>query len=256
MLKKSIFTLLFCAVLALTGLHANGQEPDPKEIELTDLVLKADRGLDLNEFEIARRYLSQAKEIIVQNPEINIGLQGHFNKVSGKLYMKSSFNQALEYFNIALSQFEDNPSEKARINLFIGITYYYTNDLRTAEIYFSEAKEYFSLSKDTANLAQALNNLGVIALQKGNDEAAADFFRKALLINTELRHLVNASRNSFNLDYFSDSSSLTIKNDSKSIITDLEGGGGTSGSGTTINTSGSGTVVVGSGSGGGLQKTK
>jgi tetratricopeptide (TPR) repeat protein len=247
MLKKSIFTLLFCAVLALMCFQANAQEPNAKEIELANLVLKADTSLDLNEYETAKHYLSKAKEIIVQNPGININLQGHFNKVSGKLYMKSSFNQALEYFNTALSQFNHDPLEQARVNFFVGIAYYYANDSITAKVYSSQAKEYFMLNKEDANLAQALNNLGLIAFKQGDEEAAVDFCYQALLINIELKDSLNASRNRFNLDYFSDSSSLSIENDYKSINNELDGGGGNSGSGTTINTGGSGTVVVGGG---------
>jgi tetratricopeptide (TPR) repeat protein len=248
MLKKSIFTLLFCAVLALMGFQANAQELTTKEIELANLVLKADTSLDLNEYETAKFYLSQAKEIIVQNPGININLQGHFNKASGKLYMKNSFNEALEYFNIALSQFNRNPLEQARVNFFVGIAYYYANDSITAKVYFSQAKEYFILNKEDTNLAQALNNLGVIAFKQGDEEAAVDFCHQALLINTVLKDSLNASRNRVNLEYFSDLSSLSIENVHKSINSELDGGGGnSSGSGTTINTGGSGTVVVGGG---------
>ncbi|MGC2237750.1 MAG: hypothetical protein WA584_16420 [Pyrinomonadaceae bacterium] len=248
MLKKSIFTLLFCAVLALTVFGAKAQESATKETELANLVLKADTSLDLNESEPAKYCLSQAKEIIAQNPGISINLQGHFNKVSGKLYMKSSFNQALEYFNIALSQFAREPLEQARVNFFVGIAYYYANDPITAKVYFSQAKEYFILNKDDANLAQALNNLGVIAFKQANEETAVGFCHQALLINIELKNSLNASRNRFNLNYFSDSSSLNVEDDYKSINNELEGGGGnSSGSGTTINTGGSGTVVVGGG---------
>lgn len=236
MLKKIIFTILLCAVSALTVFPANAPESTQKELQLTNLIIKADSSLDLNESEIAKHYLQQAKDMIVQNPEINLSLQGHFNKVSGKLYMKTSIVQAHEYFNTALMQFAGDPAEQARVNLFVGIAYYYANDFNTAKVYFTEAKEYFTGSEDDLNLAQALNNLGVIAFKQGNDQAAIEFCQQALLINIEFNASLNASRNRFNLDYFADSSYLNIA---------LGGGGGGSGSGTTVDTSGSGTIVVG-----------
>lgn len=245
MLKKSIFTVLFWLALTLTVFHVNAQVPTPKEIELANLISAADTSLDLNEAGTAEQYLFQAQEIIVQNPEVNESLQGHFNKVSGKLYMKSSFNQAIEYFNTALMQFDGDPSEQMRVNFFIGIAYYYASDLDTAKIYFNQAKEYFILSEDDPNLAQALNNLGVVAFKQRDEAAAVDFCRQALLINIEIDASFNASRNRFNLDYFSDLSSLRIENEYKSITIELGGGGGGSGSGTTVNTGGSGTIVVG-----------
>lgn len=237
MLKKSIFTVVFCLALTLTVFHVNAQQPDSKEIELANLVTAADTSLDLNESETAERYLFQAKEIISQNPGINVSLQGHFNKVSGKLYMKSSFNQALEYFNTASMLFEGDPAEQIRVNFFVGVAYYYADDLDTAKVYFNEAKEYFILIEDDLNLAQALNNLGVIAFKQRDEAAAIDFCRQALLINIEFNASLNASRNRFNLDYFSDLSYLTIEFGG--------GGGGGSGSGTTVNTGGGGTIVVG-----------
>ncbi|MCD9188594.1 MAG: tetratricopeptide repeat protein [Pyrinomonadaceae bacterium] len=253
MLKQAVFTILFFAITAFTVFHANAQTPTAEESELATLIVKADTSFDMDQIETAEEYLLEAKKIIVRNPEIDVNLQGHFNKVSGKLYMKNSFAQALEYFNVAARNFDRNEAESAQIKMFTGIAYYYANDLRMAELYFQEAKGYFSLSRDNAGLAQVLNNLGIIAYEQGNEEAAAEHCRQALALNLALANTLNASRNQSNLDYFTNSEfHFGSKNaESKNERVD-NGGGGGSGSGTTVNTGGGGTVVVGGNGGGGL----
>lgn len=254
MFKRAVFTILFFAVAALTVFHANAQTPTAEESELTTLILKADTSFDLGQIETAEAYLMEANEMIVRNPGIDVNLQGHFNKVSGKLYMKSSFARALEYFNIAALKFNRNEAESAQVKMFTGIAYYYASDLRMAELYFQEAKEYFILNRDNAGLAKVLNNLGIIAYKQGNEETAAEFCRQALALNLELENDLDASRNQSNIDYFTNSEFHfgNKNNESKNVRVD-HGGGGGSGSGTTVNTGGGGTVVVGGsgGSGGG-----
>ena len=251
MLKKSIFALLLCAVIALMIFPVSAQEPSAEETELANLITNADKKLDLNERDAAEAYLSQAREIISRNPSINKALQGHFNKVSGKLYMKSSLAEALRYFNLASSQFEGNETERVRVNFFIGVAYYYARDLATANAYFTETKQYFIAQGDQANLAQALNNLGVVAFERGDAETAISLCRQALAINNEIGNSLNASRNKYNLDYFSNPSLFSGDIDDQPV-NHGGGGGGTSGSGTGVNTGGSGTVTTGGNGGGGF----
>lgn len=244
MLKIIIFALSVCAFFAFTVFNVNGQQLTEKELELQDMIVKTDAKIDLNDPQAAAAHLSQAEQIILQNPNIDNNLQGHFHKVKGKIYMKTSLYQALEHFNAATSRFAGNATEQARVELFVGIAYYYADDLSAAQIYFNAAKEYFIESEDEAYLAQALNNLGVIAFRQGNESAAVGLCEQALLINTETEYYISAARIQFNLDYFADS-----------VISDIEGyyeranlgGGGSSGSGTTVNTGGGGTVIVNNG---------
>lgn len=250
MLKKLIFASIFCTVFLVSVFHASGQQPTTPELELAGLIMNADRSLDLSEPHKAESYLLQAKQIILQNPNISNNLQGHYNKVAGKMYMKSSLNQALVYFNNAISRFSGNALEQARVDLFIGIAYYHAGDLNASAFYFGSSKEYFILSEDDANLAQTLNNLGVVAFRQGNAAAAIDYCEQALLINNEENSQLNAVRNQLNLNYFIDLSTIALEEYYQALINDL-GGGGTSGSGTTITTNGSGTVVAGGGSGNG-----
>lgn len=252
MFKRAVFTMLFFAITALTVFHTNAQTPTSEESELATLIIRADTSFDLDQIETAEQYLLEAKEIIIRKPDIDANLQGHFNKVSGKLYIKSSFGQALEYFSIAAQKFNRNEAESAQVKMFTGIAYYYANDLRMAELYFQEAKEYFILSRDNAGLAQVINNLGIIAYEQGNEETAAEFCRQALALNLELENALNASRNQSNIDYFTNSAFYSGNKNSESKNERVDnGGGGGSGSGTTVNTGGGGTVVVGGGNGSG-----
>ncbi|HQU86147.1 MAG TPA: tetratricopeptide repeat protein [Pyrinomonadaceae bacterium] len=250
MFRKTVFTAVIFAISLTAYLQVNAQTSE--ETELANLITKADSNFDLNKLEPAAEYLVQAKKIIDRNPSIDTNLQGHFYKVSGKLSMKNSFAEALEYYNLASTKFDRNNAEIARVKFFIGIAYYYAKDFRTAELYFQEAKEYFTLNRDNANLAQTLNNLGVTAFEQGNKESAIELCRHALAINLELENTLNASRNQSNLDYFNGNEFYVPNKNSqtKPVIID-HGGGGGSGSGTTVDTSGGGTVTVGGGGNGG-----
>lgn len=249
MLKKLIFALSVCAFLAFTVFNANGQQLTANELELKSLILKADKRLNFDEPYAAREYLSEAEQIIVQNPNINNNLQGHFYKVSGKIHMKSSPAQALGYFDAANSRFAGNAVEQSRVNLFKGIAYYYADDLNTAEVYFDAAKAYFIENEDDEYLVHSFNNLGVVAFRKGNQSAAVALCQQALSVNSGTDNYISELRIQFNLDYFSGTASSDIESYYERATT-ASGGGGSSGSGTTVNTGGGGTVVVNNGNSG------
>lgn len=248
MLKRLVFALSVCAFFAFTVFNVNGQQSGDEEVELKNLIVKADRRLNFDDSETAREYLYQAEQIILQNPGIDSDLQGHFYKVSGKIHMKSSLNQALGYFSAANARFAGNAVERSRVELFMGIAYYYANDLNTAQFYFNKAKTYFIENGDDEYLAHALNNLGVIAFRHGNASAAVDFCEEALIVNSETENFISKLRIQFNLDYFTEATTSDIE-DYYEQANIAFGGGGSSGSGTTVKTGGGGTVVVNNGNG-------
>ena len=246
MLKKSIFALSVCAFFAVTVFKVSGQELTDNELELKNLIVKADRRLNFDEPYAAREYLYQAEQIIIQNPNIDNDLQGHFYKVSGKVHMKSSLSQALGFFNTANSRFAGNAVEQSRVNLFKGIAYYYANDFNTAKVYFDAAKAYFIENEDEEYLVQALNNLGVVAFRQGNRSAAVALCEQALSVSSRTDNYISELRIQFNLDYFSEMASSDIEGYYERANGSF-GGSGSSGSGTTIKTGGGGTVVVNNG---------
>ncbi len=248
---NSIVTLVFVC-LFLTSLTVKGENATSIESEFAALIIKADSDFNSGDSRLAEENLFQANEILTANPNLNSTLQGHFNKVSGKLYMHTSLNTALAYFNTAFSQFSDKPSEQAQVKMFIGIAYLYANNLAAAEMYFNESNDYFSSHDDRESLAQSLNNLGVLRFQQGDTQTAVSLCSQAFAINTYAGNSAEASKNQENINRFLGGGFLAENNDDKAepeIIN--HGGGGSSGSGTEISTSGSGTVVTGSGGGGG-----
>ena len=246
---NSIVTLVFVC-LFLTSLTVKGQNPTSIESEFADFIIKADSDFNAGDSQMAEENLFQANEILSANPNLDRTLQGHFNKVNGKLYMQSSLNTALAYFNTAFSQFSDTPSEQAQVKMFIGIAYLYANDLAAAEMYFNESNDFFSANDDRESLAQSLNNLGVLRFQQGDTQTAVSLCDQAFAINTNAGNYAEASKNQENINRFLGNGFMAKTDDKKAepeIIN--HGGGGSSGSGTEINTNGSGTVVTGSGGG-------
>jgi tetratricopeptide (TPR) repeat protein len=173
--------------------------------------------------------------------------------------MKTSESTALSYFNLAYSQFSGNTSEQYRTKLFIGIAYFYANKLSLADSQFRQAKSYFEANSDTLNLAQALNNIGVVYYKNGDYQNALAFCQQALDLNISLGNTLNANRNQSNINDILTSSNRLMLDKPDFIATEeifdtdvsdttfLFGGGGTTTNDTTINTSGSGTTSTNGG---------
>jgi tetratricopeptide (TPR) repeat protein len=212
------------------------------EADFADLVVLADAKLDLHERQNAEQYLTQANQLLNQNPGISVFLKGHFNKVYGKIYMEQNATTALQYFNTALTQFSGNSLEQAETKMFIGITYYHAGNYTVAESYFEEAKTVFSAQGDLQKSAQVLNNLGLIYFKRGDTANAETFCERSLNINNEIGNRINASRNQQNLSFFD--GVLTSDFHRPSIADWFAQMGGTGTGSGTITTSGSGTVVV------------
>jgi len=212
------------------------------ESDFADLIMQADAKLDSCERQSAEQYLTQANQLLTQNPGISVFLQGHFNKVYGKLYMEHDAATALPYFNTSITQFSEDALEQAETKMFIGITYYHAGNYTVAESYFEQAKAVFSAQGDMQKSAQVLNNLGLIYFQRGEAANAETFCQRSLNINNEIGNRANAGRNQYNLEAFAGFWSSDFYQPPVKDATGEMGGTGT-GSGT-ITTSGSGTVVI------------
>jgi tetratricopeptide (TPR) repeat protein len=218
------------------------------EAEFADLVAEADIKLDLNDRGSAEQNLLHAKQILDQNPNIDVFLKGHYNKVYGKLYMTYDATIALQYFNASHSQFSGNILEQAEAKMFIGITYYHAGDYAAAKNYFEDAKIVFDSRGDMQKSAQVLNNLGVVYYRQGDALNAVQYCQDSLSINNQIGNRVNAVRNQQNLAVITGIGSLQALSDTLedeiNAAAAAAGGTGTGSGGTTITTSGGGTVVV------------
>lgn len=250
-IKTIIITVFVCLFLANYSVSA--QSGGLAEIEFTNYVKQADAEFDVGNIQGTEQNLTNAGQILNANPNLSIYLKGHYNKVKGKLYMTSSLTTALQYFNTSLSQFSAFPADQAKVKVFVGIAYYYAQDINAAETYLNEAKFFFTNNNESENLAQSLNNLGVLAYYKGDSDTAMANCNQAYSINTANGDSSAASKNLQNINYFMSgglinfkaSSSDDKKDESEPEIIVNDGGGGSQGSGGTIKTNGGGTVVGG-----------
>lgn len=184
------------AVALLETLRANHKEPLDEYLKAS--VKLADVYLDLNLREKAEQVLLTA----ALPDGAGNGIKGHFYKVSGKLYMKTDKEKALQFFNKAFSNFNGDEREQNEIKMFIGNTLYYARDFQNAKNYYEQAKSGFEQLNDQRNLAQILNNLSVISFNRDEIQSAIALCENALMINTENPNELNRARNLINLMYF------------------------------------------------------
>jgi tetratricopeptide (TPR) repeat protein len=245
MLRKSTVTLTVFVCIIWLCIPANAQTSADNQFAV--LVKKADSSFNSGDRQSTERYLNEANAVLSQNSGISKILQGNSKTVQGKLFMESSLESSLNYFNEALKLVTGNRSSQAETKLFIALAYYYSGDYKTAQRYLAESKEFFSANRDNANYAQVLNDEGVIAFMEGDAQTANELCRQALSINLEIGNSINAAKNQQNIDFIN---GRTINNSgyNKKPIT-KEGGGGNTGSGTGVGTGGGGTVIIGGGGG-------
>ena len=129
-------------------------------------------------------------------------IKGIYHKISGKLSMNSDKEKALDNFNKAKSFFNGNDLELNETKLFTGNTYFYAKDFDSAKNLYEQSKQFFELQNDKTNLAQILNNLGVINYRQNDLQNAIANGEYALSINIETQNDLNKARNLINLMYF------------------------------------------------------
>lgn len=184
------------AIAVLENFRLNYKEPADEYLKAS--IKLADVYVDLNLKEKAGQILSSLA--LPENAPDSI--KGHFNKVSGKLYMKTDKEKALGFFKQAFSNFSDDEREQNEIKMFIGNALLYAKDFQGAKNYYEQAKIGFEQQNDRRNLAQTLNNLGVVYYAKDEIQAAIAACENALMINTENPNELNKARNLINLMYF------------------------------------------------------
>jgi CHAT domain-containing protein len=134
-------------------------------------------------------------------------IKGVFNKISGKLLMKTDKANALKFFNKANLYFAGDEHEQAEVSMFIGNTNYYAKTYSTAKSYYEQAKIIFEHQNNQLNIAQIENNLGIVFYNQKDYQAAILNCENALAINIELDNELNKARNQINLMYFNEAAS-------------------------------------------------
>lgn len=129
-------------------------------------------------------------------------IKGIYYKISGKLFMKSDKEKALSNLNRANFYLSGNDAELNETGLFIGNAYFYAKDFDSAKSFYEQSKQFFELQNKKENLAQALNNLGVISYRKKDISTAITNCEYALSLNLELKNETDKARNLINLMYF------------------------------------------------------
>lgn len=129
-------------------------------------------------------------------------VKGIFNKISGKLFMKTDRERSLAFFNKAGVFLDEDDDESAHLLLFTGNTHFYARDYPSARSFYERAKADFERQNNSAELAQVLNNLSVIHYNQRDYAAAIAVCENALNINIEARNTIDQARNLINLMYF------------------------------------------------------
>jgi CHAT domain-containing protein len=184
------------AITSLENVRANFNETISENL-LASLKL-ADIYLELGNHK-------KAEEIIVSlsiSENLPDYIKGVFYKISGKLYMKSDKEKALNFFNKAKLLFNGNEDESAQLLIFFGNTHYYAKDYASAKPFYEQAKSSFERQNNLSDMAQVLNNLGVIYYIQKEYAPAIASCENALIINTEIQSDLNQARNLINLMYF------------------------------------------------------
>jgi tetratricopeptide (TPR) repeat protein len=228
------------------------------EMQFADLITHADSHLEFGSRTVAQSSLNDAGTMLAQNQTaIRPFLQGHFNKVNGKLWMKDNPALALQYFATASSQFVGNPLELAITDMFVGITFYNQADYVSAQTLFMSSKQVFEQNNDQLNLAQVLNNIGAVYYKQNSRDLAISNTTQALSINLTIPHFRNATINQgnlfiiiqltqpfFQLTSFSDDSEKVADKSSLNQSPNQDFGSGGSVPEGAVKTNGSGTIVI------------
>ncbi|MCU0240228.1 MAG: CHAT domain-containing protein, partial [Pyrinomonadaceae bacterium] len=187
--------------IELLEIVRQNHQNSPTEYHLASIKL-ADILLDLGNQKKAEDIISSLN---ISNNLSNY-VKGVFYKVSGKLFMKTNKNEALALFEKAAVFLKNNEQESAEIKLFIGNTYFYANDFSSAKPIFEETKISFEKFNDQFNLAQSINNLGVINFHQKELQLAISNCENALIINIKIQADLNLVSNLINLMYFYENS--------------------------------------------------
>lgn len=184
------------AVALLENVRANFKTPAAENLLAT--IKLADIYYDLGN-------VGKAEEVLLtlnMTDETSEYIKGLFYKVSGKIFAIKDKNRSLSHFNKANSYLAGNEGEINEIKLFTGNTHFYARDFPAAKNLYDESKLFFESQNDRNNLAQILNNLGVISYSQNDTLTAINECQYALALNIELRSELNKARNLINLMYF------------------------------------------------------
>jgi class 3 adenylate cyclase/tetratricopeptide (TPR) repeat protein len=108
----------------------------------------------------------------------------------GRLFEKwGRYNAARESFEAGLEALNGNPDglEAGRIYVGLGLTYYHDGELDQASELAHRALDIMQKIEDQPGIAQANNNLAVIAAKKGNFKQARDHYDACLQIWAQTR---------------------------------------------------------------------
>jgi CHAT domain-containing protein/tetratricopeptide (TPR) repeat protein len=109
------------------------------------------------------------------------------NSVGGVYFELGKKQEALEYYNQALSLFraEKKPSREAETLSFIANLYFQSGETQSSLNFYNQALEIQRAEKDTAAQARTLGTIGIIYLQLGELQQALATYNQALELQRE-----------------------------------------------------------------------
>ena len=121
--------------------------------------------------------------------------------LGGILLENKKFEAAIQYFQKAETYFREtnNLNYEAMATSMIGESYFKSGDLFKAEKYYRKVLPVFRKIKDDYALANTLNNLGDLELQRKNYHQAAIYLEESLNLNIKRNALDNIQSAALNL---------------------------------------------------------
>ncbi len=149
----------------------------------------------------AMEYYKSAEKAL-ENSD-NYLLRGKVHENIAYLYDKQlMFDEALKHYALSLQFYEKLPDKRdlGRVFTSLGSDYLYVKKSDSALIYYNKAYDLSLKLKDINGQSSILGNLGLIYTEKGNNQQAGNYFKKAVnlpAIDTEqqYRNVLNLASN-------------------------------------------------------------
>ena len=189
-----------CIMLAERALAVNGIEKFPREYGVS-YYFKALASRVKRDYEQVTFNLEKAYDVFATAKD-TFRMAVALNDMCINERQQENYPEALELARKALNLKEQaklNPKEIGNSYLSIGNIYFSLDDVPAAKEYYQKALENYKKANDPSSVAAVENNIGLILIEEGENEASIPYFKSALAYNDSVGLNVNTASNHLNL---------------------------------------------------------
>lgn len=141
--------------------------------------------LNLGEFDLAHKYLLEAKKIVEERPNSEFSLAGIYAILGQVCYFKGDYSYAIIYYEDSLKIFEKNKDlyqeQISTVKSNLGAVHFYLNEYDSALELYLEAKDISeTLNDNELERSNLYNSIGLTYTYLENFEYAKLYFDKAI----------------------------------------------------------------------------